>query len=198
MAIPDYPEFLGAVTREEPSYQDSAGSRSLPKAGPLARSFHEFSVAVKRLLKRRLLWARVEGFLDCAEFGRSRYGDLVLNASSRRLSSGKMETIVSRRPAAILNGTDSYERRRTMADKSLKLFEFLAKIRYDSTMEPFPRRGTRPADPSQPRTQVLGFAVSDADRALVERLAVVTGARSLSEAIRGAIRNGLERVAGHA
>jgi hypothetical protein len=60
------------------------------------------------------------------------------------------------------------------------------------------RRGTRPADPAQPRTQVVGFAASEADRELVERLAVVTGARSISEAIRGAIRNEFARVSGNA
>jgi hypothetical protein len=60
------------------------------------------------------------------------------------------------------------------------------------------RRGTRPADPAQPRTQVVGFAASEADRELVERLAVVTGARSLSEAIREAIRHEYDRVAADA
>jgi hypothetical protein len=60
------------------------------------------------------------------------------------------------------------------------------------------RRGVRPADPSQPRTQVVGFAASEADRELVERLAVVTGARSISEAIRGAVRNELARITGNA
>jgi hypothetical protein len=34
----------------------------------------------------------------------------------------------------------------------------------------------------------LGFAASEADRELVDRLAAATGARSRSEAIRGAIR----------
>jgi hypothetical protein len=60
------------------------------------------------------------------------------------------------------------------------------------------RRGVRPVDPSQPRTISLGFAASEADRDLVERLAEVTGARSLSEAIRGAIRSEFARVSGNA
>jgi hypothetical protein len=60
------------------------------------------------------------------------------------------------------------------------------------------RRGTRPADPARPITLTLGFAASEADRELVERLAMVTGARSISEAIRGAIRNEFARVAGNA
>jgi hypothetical protein len=59
------------------------------------------------------------------------------------------------------------------------------------------RCGTRPANPEQPITISLGFAASEADRELVERLAVITGARSLSEAIRGAIRNEFARVAGN-
>jgi hypothetical protein len=44
----------------------------------------------------------------------------------------------------------------------------------------------------------LVFAASEAGRELVERLAVVTGARSISEAIRGAIRSEFARVAGNA
>jgi hypothetical protein len=56
------------------------------------------------------------------------------------------------------------------------------------------RRGMRPANPEQPIRLTLGFAASEADRELVERLATVTGARSLSEAIRGAIRNELARI----
>jgi hypothetical protein len=60
------------------------------------------------------------------------------------------------------------------------------------------RPGPRPANPEQPIRFTLGFSVSEADRELVERLAVATGARSLSEAIRGAIRNELARVAGNA
>ena len=51
------------------------------------------------------------------------------------------------------------------------------------------RPGTRPANPDHPITLTLGFAASEADRELVERLTVLTGARSISEAIRGAIRN---------
>ena len=43
----------------------------------------------------------------------------------------------------------------------------------------------------------MGFAASEADRELVERLTVLTGARSISEAIRGAIRNEFARVAGN-
>jgi hypothetical protein len=46
--------------------------------------------------------------------------------------------------------------------------------------------GTAVIDPKSP--------ASEADRDLVERLAVVTGARSLSEAIRGAIRNEFARL----
>jgi hypothetical protein len=60
------------------------------------------------------------------------------------------------------------------------------------------RRRPQPANPEQPITLTLGFAVSEADRELVERLAVATGARSISEAIRGAIRNEFARVAGNA
>ena len=59
------------------------------------------------------------------------------------------------------------------------------------------RRGTRPANPDQPIRLCLGFAASEADRELVERLAVITGARSISEAIRWAIRNEFARVAGN-
>jgi hypothetical protein len=40
----------------------------------------------------------------------------------------------------------------------------------------------------------LGFAASEADRELVERLTVAMGARSISEAIRGAIRNEFARL----
>ena len=58
--------------------------------------------------------------------------------------------------------------------------------------------GTRPANPENPITLTLGFAASEADRELVERLTVLTGARSISEAIRGAIRNEFARVAGNA
>ena len=54
--------------------------------------------------------------------------------------------------------------------------------------------GTRPANPENPITLTLGFAASEADRELVERLAVATGARSISEAIREAIRNEFARV----
>jgi hypothetical protein len=51
------------------------------------------------------------------------------------------------------------------------------------------RRGTRPANPDHPITLTMGFAASEADRELVERLTVAMGARSLSQAIRGAVRN---------
>jgi hypothetical protein len=51
------------------------------------------------------------------------------------------------------------------------------------------RPGTRPADPEQPIRLTLGFAASEADRELVERLTVAMGARSLSQAVRGAVRN---------
>ena len=60
------------------------------------------------------------------------------------------------------------------------------------------RRGVRPADPAQPGTQVVGFAASEADRELVERLTAAMGAPSLSAAIREAIRNEYARVAGNA
>ena len=51
------------------------------------------------------------------------------------------------------------------------------------------RPGTRPANPEQPIRLTLGFAASEADRELVERLTVAMGARSLSQAVRGAVRN---------
>jgi hypothetical protein len=60
------------------------------------------------------------------------------------------------------------------------------------------RRGPLPANPEQPIRLTLGFSASEADRELVARLAMVTGARSISEAIRGAIRNEFARVAGNA
>jgi hypothetical protein len=69
---------------------------------------------------------------------------------------------------------------------------------YNWTMKTNRRRGPQSANPEQPITLTLGFAASEADRELVERLAVVTGARSISEAIRGAIRNECARVAGNA
>ena len=43
------------------------------------------------------------------------------------------------------------------------------------------RPGTRPANPDQPIRLTLGFAASEADRELVERLTVAMGARSLSQ-----------------
>ena len=55
------------------------------------------------------------------------------------------------------------------------------------------RPRTRPANPNQPIIHTLGFAASEADRELVERLTVAMGARSISEAIRGAIRNEFAR-----
>jgi hypothetical protein len=60
------------------------------------------------------------------------------------------------------------------------------------------RRGPQPANPEQPIKLTMGFAVSEADRELVARLAVATGARSISEAIRGAIRNEFARISGNA
>jgi hypothetical protein len=69
---------------------------------------------------------------------------------------------------------------------------------YNWIMNTNRRRGTRPANPDQPITLTLGFAASEADRELVERLAMVTGARSISEAIRGAIRNEFARISGNA
>jgi Ribbon-helix-helix protein, copG family len=60
------------------------------------------------------------------------------------------------------------------------------------------RRGPTPANPEQPITLTMGFAASEADRKLVERLAAATGARSISEAIRGAIRNEFARAVGNA
>jgi len=57
----------------------------------------------------------------------------------------------------------------------------------------------RPAlNPGNPISRAVGVALSEADRELVERLALVTGARSISEAIRGAIRNEFARVAANA
>ena len=44
----------------------------------------------------------------------------------------------------------------------------------------------------------LGFAASEADRQLTERLVVLMGARSISGAIRGAIRNEFARLQGDA
>ena len=61
-------------------------------------------------------------------------------------------------------------------------------------MKTIRRRGSRPASPEQPITITLGFAASEADRELVERLTVAMGARSISEAIRGAIRNEFVRL----
>jgi len=55
------------------------------------------------------------------------------------------------------------------------------------------RRGAPAADPANPIRIVIGFSAGEQDRELVERLAAVTGARSISEAIRGAIRSELER-----
>lgn len=51
------------------------------------------------------------------------------------------------------------------------------------------RPGTRPANPDQLIRLTLGFAASEADRELVEQLTVAMGARSLSQAVRGAVRN---------
>ena len=56
-------------------------------------------------------------------------------------------------------------------------------------MKTIRERGTRPANPGQPIRLTLGFAVSEADRELVERLTVAMGARSLSQAVHGAVRN---------
>ena len=56
------------------------------------------------------------------------------------------------------------------------------------------RPGPRPANPEQPITMTLGFAASEADRDVAERLALLMGARSISEAIRGAIRNEFVRL----
>ena len=47
------------------------------------------------------------------------------------------------------------------------------------------RRGTRPANPEQPITLTIGFAASEADRELVKRLALVTGARRFQSGING-------------
>ena len=60
------------------------------------------------------------------------------------------------------------------------------------------RRGAPAADPANPIRIVIGFSASEQDRELVERLAKATGARSISEAIRGAIRSEFARVAGNA
>jgi hypothetical protein len=68
---------------------------------------------------------------------------------------------------------------------------------YNWIMKTSRRRGPQPANPEQPIKLTLGFAVSEEDRELVARLAMITGARSISEAIRVAIRNELARVAGN-
>jgi hypothetical protein len=60
------------------------------------------------------------------------------------------------------------------------------------------RRGAPAADPANPIRIVIGFSAGEQDRELVERLANITGARSISEAIRGAIRNEFARVSGNA
>jgi hypothetical protein len=60
------------------------------------------------------------------------------------------------------------------------------------------RRGAPAANPANPIRIVIGFSAGEQDRELVERLAAATGARSISEAIRGAIRNEFARVAGNA
>jgi hypothetical protein len=67
-----------------------------------------------------------------------------------------------------------------------------------SVMTTNKRPGTRPANPEQPIRLTLGFAASEADRQLTERLVVLMGARSISEAIRGAIRNEFARLQGDA
>ena len=50
-----------------------------------------------------------------------------------------------------------------------------------------PRARNMSANPGQPIRLTLGFAVSEADRELVERLTVAMGARSLSQAVHGAV-----------
>jgi hypothetical protein len=60
------------------------------------------------------------------------------------------------------------------------------------------RRGDPAADPANPISIVIGFSASEQDRELVNRLASITGARSISAAIRRAIRNEFARVAGNA
>jgi hypothetical protein len=60
------------------------------------------------------------------------------------------------------------------------------------------RRGAPAADPANPIRIVIGFSAGEQDRELVARLAMITGARSISEAIRDAIRNEFARVAGNA
>ena len=56
------------------------------------------------------------------------------------------------------------------------------------------RPGARPANPEQPIRLTLGFAASEADREPFERLTSAMGARSISEAIRGAIHNEFARL----
>jgi hypothetical protein len=56
------------------------------------------------------------------------------------------------------------------------------------------RRGAPAANPANPIRIVIGFSAGEQDRELVERLAVAMGARSISEAIRGAIRNEYARL----
>jgi hypothetical protein len=51
------------------------------------------------------------------------------------------------------------------------------------------RRGAPAADPVNPIKIVIGFSAGEQDRELVERLTVAMGARSLSQAIRSAVRN---------
>jgi hypothetical protein len=65
---------------------------------------------------------------------------------------------------------------------------------YNWIMKTNRRRGPQPANPEQPITLTLGFAASEADRELVERLTVAMGAPSLSAAIREAVRNEYARL----
>jgi hypothetical protein len=60
------------------------------------------------------------------------------------------------------------------------------------------RRGAPAADPANPIRIVIGFSAGEQDRELVERLAIATGARSISECIRQALRNEYQRLVGNA
>jgi hypothetical protein len=65
-------------------------------------------------------------------------------------------------------------------------------------METRRRTGLPAQDPENPIRRAVGVGMGDADLALARRQAAMTGARSISEAIRGAIRNEFARVAGNA
>jgi hypothetical protein len=82
-----------------------------------------------------------------------------------------------------------------MGGQYLKKLAIICNMCYGAITKTIRRRGSRPANPEQPITMTLGFAASEADRDLTERLALLMGARSISAAIRGAIRNEFARLA---